>query len=102
MRREFICHRCGTANDRGTENCRFCGLQIGWRPSFPEWLLVWRWPARFMESMGSLAAPIAIGVEMSLPETVPSHLLTLPLLALSAALLLCHSLTQAPGDGKQQ
>ena len=55
-----------------------------------------------MESMGSLAAPIAIGVEVSLPETVPSHLLTLPLLALSAALLLCHSLTQTHGDGKQQ
>lgn len=102
MRREFICHRCGTPNRRGSENCSYCGLQIGWRPSFPEWLMIWRWPARIMESMGSLAPPIAIGVELALPDAAPSHFLTLPLLALSATLLVCHSITQPPGGRNHQ
>ncbi len=101
MRREFICHRCGTANRRGTENCRYCGLQIGWRPGVPEWVMVWRWPAKVRESMGSLAAPLAIAVELTLPAGPASYLLTLPLLTFSATLLLCQAIMQMPGDGNR-
>ena len=102
MRREFICHRCGTANRRGTENCSYCGLQVGWRPSVPDWLLVWRWPAMLRECVGSLAAPLAIAVELALPGASVSYLLTLPLLAFSGALLACHYITQIPDDEHQQ
>ena len=102
MRREFICHRCGAANRRGAENCSYCGLQVGWRPSFPDWLLVWRWPALLTEFAGGLAAPLAIAVELALPGTAASYLLTLPLLTLSATLLLCHAIIQIPGDEHQQ
>ena len=101
MRREFICHRCGTANRRGTENCSYCGLQVGWRPSVPDWLLVWRWPAHLRDCMGSLAAPLAIAVELALPGGSALYLLTLPLLAFSATLLAWHSITQIPDDEHQ-
>ena len=99
MRREFICHRCGTANRRGTENCRYCGLQVGWRPRIPGWILLWQWPARLRDSMGSLAAPLAVAVELSLSGAWATYLLTLPLLTLSSALLVCHTMTGMTGDG---
>ena len=102
MRREFICHRCGTANRGGAENCSYCGLQVGWRPSVPDWLLVWRWPALLRESMGSLAAPLAIAVELALPGTSASYVVSLPLLAFSATLLVYHAITQNPGDRHQR
>ena len=102
MRREFICHRCGTANQRGVENCSYCGLQVGWRPSVPDWLLVWRWPAPVRDYMGSLAAPLAVAVELALPGTPASYILTLPLLAFSATLLVYHTLAQLPDDGHRQ
>ena len=102
MRREFICHRCGTANRRGTENCNYCGLQVGWRPGVPDWLLIWRWPVRLRESMGSLAAPLAIAVELSLSGAWATYLLTVPLLTFSSTLLLCQAITQVPGDGNPQ
>lgn len=102
MRREFICHRCGSANRRGTENCSYCGLQVGWRPSVPDWVMLWRWPALPRDFVGSLAAPLAISVELAFPDTTASYLLTLPLLAFSATLLVCHALTEIPDDGHQK
>ena len=98
MRREFICHRCGTANRRGTENCNYCGLQVGWRPGVPDWLLIWRWPVRLRESMGSLAAPLAIAVELSLSGL--GVLWTVPFSPLAPLFL--PSNYQVPGDGNPQ
>jgi hypothetical protein len=98
MQREFICHRCGAANRRGAENCSYCGLQVGWRPSVPEWLLLWRWPALIRECLGSLAAPLAVTVELAMPGTSASFLLTLPLLTFSATLLVYHAIIEIPDD----
>ena len=102
MRREFICHRCGRANRRGTENCRYCGLQVAWRPSFPNSLRFWQWPTPLKESVGGLAAPLAAIVELSNSGAWATYLLTLPLLAVSALTLFSHFLTQLPGAGNTE
>ena len=96
MRREFICHRCGTANHRGSENCSYCGLQVGWRPSFPDSLRFWRWPRLFNESVGSLAAPLAAMAELTYSGAWATYLLSLPLVTLSALTLCSHFFTAMP------
>ena len=102
MRREFICHRCGTANRRGAENCSYCGLQVAWRPSYPDPLRFWRWPTLMKESVGSLSAALAATIELSLSAPLATYLLSLPLLALSALTLCSHFLTHWPDTGSAE
>ena len=94
MPREFICHRCGTANRRPVENCRYCGLQVGWKPSFPDTLRMWRWPVGRMESSGSLTALVAANVVLTYPETWVSTIVAWPLLAFSSLTLFWHILSR--------
>ena len=61
-------------------------------------MLVWRWPALLRECLGSLAAPLALAVELALPSVPASYLLTLPLLAFSATLLAWQSITPVADD----
>ena len=84
MRREFICHRCGRANGPAVENCAYCGLQVGWRPTMPNILRFRRWPAAQRDAAGALAAILAAGLETALSLAI----LTLPLLAFSSLLLI--------------
>ena len=102
MRREFLCHRCGRVNRRGAENCRHCGLQLAWRPSFPDSLRFWRWPELLKESVGSLAAPLAATVVLTFSGTWAAYWVSLPLLALSALTLCSHFLNQMPGAGNPE
>lgn len=84
MRREFICHRCGRANGPAVENCAYCGLQVGWRPTLPNILRFRRWSAAQRDMAGAGAAILAAGLETALSLA----LLTLPLLAFSSLLLI--------------
>ena len=84
MRREFICHRCGRANGPAVENCAYCGLQVGWRPTMPAIFRFRRWSAAQRDAAGALAAILAAGLETALSLS----LLTLPLLAVSSLLLI--------------
>ena len=102
MPREFICHRCGTANNDQAENCKFCGLQVGWRPSVPNFIRFWSWPAQLKELGGSVAAPIVVFLELTVPGTWASYVLSLPLLAASALALLWHSTTDLPDTGNPE
>ena len=83
MRREFICHRCGRANGPAVENCAYCGLQVGWRPTMPHILRFRRWSAAQRDTVGALSVILAAGLETALSLS----LLTLPLLAVSSLLL---------------
>lgn len=85
MGREFICHRCGRANGPAVENCAYCGLQVGWRPSLPAALDFRRWTAAQWDTAGALSAILAAALETASSLT----LLALPLLAVSALLLIC-------------
>ena len=87
MRREFICHRCGTANRPTAENCAYCGLQIGWRPSLPDTIRFWRWPAPIKETVGAVAAPLAVAVETNLHTAWVTAAITIPLLVVSLTAL---------------
>lgn len=102
MPRDFICHRCGTANRRPVENCRYCGLQVGWRPSFPDTLRVWRWPAPLMESVGSLAASLAAIVAWAYPGAWVTALLAWPLLGVSSITLFWHFFSQTSVPGRPE
>lgn len=102
MPREFICHRCGTANRRPVENCRYCGLQVGWRPSFPDTLRIWRWPAGLMETAGSLAASFAALIAMTYPGTWAATIFAWPLLAFSSFTLFWHFLSQSSVPGRPE
>lgn len=84
MRREFICHRCGRANGPAVENCAYCGLQVGWRPTLPALFRFRRWSAARRDAAGALSAILAAGLETALSLS----LLTLPLLAVSSLLLI--------------
>lgn len=95
MRREFICHRCGRANGPAVENCAYCGLQVGWRPTMPNILRFRLWPAARRDAAGALTAILAAGLETVLSLTI----LTLPLLAFSSLLLIWACLA---GDGRGQ
>ena len=97
MGREFICHRCGSANRRGVENCSYCGLQVGWRPSYPDSLRFWRWPAGFIEASGSIAAGLATTVELAKLGNWASYSITTPLV-LYAVLTLLYHLTSQPSN----
>ena len=102
MRREFICHRCGRANRRGALNCSYCGLQVAWRPSYPDSLRFWRWPVLLKESVGSLSAALAATVELASSALWATYLFSLPLLALSALTLCSHFLTRWPDAGNME
>lgn len=102
MRREFICHRCGSANRRGVENCNYCGLQVGWRPSFPDTLRFWRWPVGFVEASGSLAASLAATVELANLGNWASNVLVMPLLVYSSLALLYHFSSSLPDTDNRQ
>ena len=97
MGREFICRRCGTANRRGVENCSYCGLQVGWKPSYPDLMRFWRWPLRLTEIVGSLAAFAAAALEIASPAGWTISWLTVILLAFSAIILAYHSTLKLPG-----
>ena len=84
MRREFICHRCGRANGPAVENCAYCGLQVGWRPTMPALFRFRRWTAAQRDMAGAGAAILAAGLESALSLSI----LTLPLLAFSSLLLI--------------
>ncbi len=94
MPREFICHRCGTANERGAENCRFCGLQVGWRPSLPYLVRFWNWNLGRLEALGSMAAPVGATLVGLFPGTWLSYLVAFPLIMFSTLSLLWLSLSQ--------
>lgn len=94
MPREFICHRCGMPNKRGAENCRFCGLQVGWRPSFPYLLRFWHWTSEGKELIGSMSAAGAFTLEFAYSGSWVSYLVTLPPLLLSFLTLLSLSFSQ--------
>ena len=98
MRREFICHRCGRANGPAVENCAYCGLQVGWRPTLPHILRFRRWPAAQRDAAGALTAILAAGLE----TTLSLSLLTLPLLAVSSLLLIWACLAGADRIPEQQ
>lgn len=102
MRREFICHRCGTANQRQAENCKFCGLQVGWRPGIPGFIRFWKWPAARQETAGSLAAPLAVMVEATYPGMWASYVFSAPLLLFSAAMLFWATFVQWPGGERAE
>ena len=94
MPREFICHRCGMPNKQGAENCRFCGLQVGWRPSFPYLLRFWHWTNEAKQLLGSMAAAGAVTLEFAYTGPWVSYLFTLALLLLSSTILLSLSFSQ--------
>ena len=100
MPREFICHRCGTANDRGSENCRFCGLQVGWRPTLPYFFRFWRWNLDRMEVIGSMAAPIGATLALSYPGTWLYYLVAFPLIMFSSLSLLWLTISRSPRSEK--
>ena len=95
MRREFICHRCGTANHSTAENCRYCGLQVGWRPSLPATLKFWRWPQVVKDTVGALSAPLALTLLTLYPDSGAA--LSLSLLSVSLTFLLWRFLAAPPG-----
>ena len=94
MPREFICHRCGMPNKRGAENCRFCGLQVGWRPSVPYFLRFWDWTLEGKELIGSMASAGAVTLLIGYSGTWVSYFLALPLLLLGSLTLLSLNLSQ--------
>ncbi len=96
MRREFICRRCGTANRPTAENCAYCGLQIGWRPSLPDTIRFWRWPAPIRETVGPCTASLAVTTAATVPAAWASVLITIPLLVVSAAVLFLNVLAEPP------
>ena len=98
MGRGFICHRCGRANGPAVENCAYCGLQVGWRLSLPAALDFRRWTAAQRDTAGALSAILAAALQTAL--SLP--LLTLPLLACSALLLIwpCRA-GDSHGKGRQ-
>ncbi len=102
MRREFICRRCGTANRPTAENCAYCGLQIGWRPSLPDTFRFWRWPAPIREAAGTFAGLLAVTVEITGYGLWASVAFTIPLLAVSAAILCWNLLLEPPGRKNQE
>ena len=102
MPREFICHRCGTANNDQAENCKFCGLQVGWRPSVPNFIRFWSWPSPLKELGGTLAAPLVVALETTFPGTWATYLFSLPLLTASVLALLWHSTTDLPDTGSPE
>ena len=75
-------------NRRGAENCRFCGLQVGWRPSLPYFLRFWDWTLEGKELMGSLAAAAAVTLELGYSSPWVSYLFAMPLLLFSSLTLL--------------
>ena len=102
MPREFICHRCGMPNKRGAENCRFCGLQVGWRPSFPQFLRFWDWTLEGKELLGSLAAAGAGTLAIAYAAPWVSYFFTLPLLLFSSLTLLSLNFTQMQGPTESE
>lgn len=98
MRREFICHRCGRANGPAVENCAYCGLQVGWRPTLPHILRFRRWSAAQRDMAGALSAILAAGLETALSLSI----LTLPLLAFTSLLLIWPCLAGADRIPEQQ
>ena len=96
MRREFICHRCGTANHPSVENCRYCGLQVGWRPGLPATFKFWRWPVSIKDTVGAMSAPLALILLTLFPDS-GAALVGIPLLAVSLAFLLWRFLAAPPG-----
>ena len=98
MRRPFLCHRCGAANQPAAENCNYCGLQVGWRPHFPPALRFWHWPPARRETAGAISAILAALLTTTLSLTA----FALPLLAFSVLLLTWAFLTdtcQKPEPG---
>ena len=95
MRREFICHRCGTANSRRAENCQFCGLQVGWRPSIPGFVRIWAWSGQMKETVACIAAFLCVALESGYPGTWASYLVSLPMLTVSALLLVARSVDES-------
>ena len=89
MRRPFLCHRCGAANQPTAETCTYCGLQIGWRPHFPAALRFWHWPPAQRDTAGATSAILAA----LLTNTLSLTALALPFLAVSALLLTWSFLT---------
>ena len=102
MRREFICHRCGTANSRRAENCQFCGLQVGWRPSLPGFVRIWTWPEQMKETVACVATFLCVTLESGYPGTWATYVISLPLLTISASLLLAHSIDQFSTNRQQE
>ncbi len=102
MGREFICHRCGTANRRGAENCSYCGLQVGWRPSVPDWLRFWQWPVPLCEQAGGLAAFGAFALAIYFPGAWITSYFAPPLIIFSCLALVSHLLAPATGDGERR
>ena len=87
MRRDFICHRCGTANRPDAGNCAYCGLQIGWHPQTPVTFLFWRWPGPVKWAVGALTAPLAFSIKAIWETASVTTVIAISLLALSLLLL---------------
>ena len=102
MRREFICHRCGTANPATAENCAYCGLQTGWRPRLPDALRFWRWPAAIKEAVGAAAGPLAVTFAAAFPGSGIAAAIAIPLLAASGLALGWRLLTPATPRGDEE
>ncbi len=101
MRREFICHRCGTANRPTAENCSYCGLQVAWRPRVPDTLRFWRWPEPIKERVGVVATILAVIFEGTVQVAWASAVFTAPLLAVGGLALLWNAIIE-PMEGKRR
>ena len=84
MRRDVICHRCGSVNQPSIEVCAYCGLQISWKPHFPEVMHFWDWSHPVKWIVGALLAPLAFITQ----RLVSAEIIVVPLLTASVLTLI--------------